>query len=128
MPVDPDVATITSRDLELARRALPPAQLKLATGRFDFHTNGEAKLLFLQIAERCKLQTQFDSEYDTPPLKIRFDIQDVDCREALHAAEAATSSFVVPLSSKLIFISNDTTVKRTNNEQTMSAVIPVATA
>jgi hypothetical protein len=126
---DPDLTTtVTSRELELARRALPPPQLNLPAGKFDFHVSGDAKAVFNQIAQRCGLQTQFDSDFDKSPLKVRFDITDVNCREALHDAEAATNSFVVPLSSKLIFVSQDTTTKRVDNEQTMSVIVPVPTA
>ncbi len=128
--VDPDPAFVgvTDRDAEKARRALPPPELKLPGGRFDFHINANPTDLFNQVAERCGLQTTFDSDYATLNQKVRFDIADVDCRDALYAAEAATSSFIVPLSSKLIFLSKDTTPKRQANEQTMSVVVPVPTA
>lgn len=124
---EPYYTSITAREAAQARQALPPAQLKLATGRFDFHLNTDAKDLFDKVAERCGLQTIFDSEYVSPPQKIRFDVDDVDCRQALHAAESATNSFVAPLSSKLILISKDTTQKRQANEQTMAVAIPVNT-
>ena len=124
----PEYTSIAAYEMAQAQQALPPAQLKLTSGRFDFHFSGEAKELFNQIAARCGLQTMFDSEYDQTPLKVRFDIDDTDCRDSLRAAEAATNSFVAPLSSKLILISKDTPAKRTSNEQTMSIVVPVSTA
>lgn len=126
---DPDLVNITTRELENARQIAGPAELKLVTGRFDFHFTGTAVDLFNQVATRCGLQTVYDSEYQTgTPPKIRFDIDDVDCRDALRAAEAATSSFVAPLSSKLILISKDTVPKRQANEQTMSVVVSIPTA
>ncbi len=79
---EPEFSSISAREAANARQMLPPAQLKLTTGRFDFHLNVESKEIFNQIADRCGLQTVFDSEYATTP-KIRFDINDVDCREAL---------------------------------------------
>ncbi len=134
LPVSPepdpqfDLSTVTDFELLKARRALPPAEVKLPNGRFDFHLNGDAKDVFTQVGERCRLQVQFDGDYSQTPQKVRFDLIDSDCREALHAAESATASFVVPLSSKLIFVSKDTAAKRLDNEQTMSVVLPIPTA
>ena len=125
---DPNLTSISAHELESARQMLPPAELKLATGRYDFHFHGTTVDLFNQVAARCGLQTVFDSEYQQTPVQVRFDIDDVDCREAIHAAEAASASFVAPLSSKLILVSKDSTMKRQANEQTMSVVIPVPTA
>jgi len=125
---EPQYTSIAAYELAHARQALPPAQLKLAGGRFDFHVSGDAKELFNQIAARCGIQTIFDSEYDQALVRVRFDLDDADCRDTLRAAEAATNSFVAPLSGKLILVSKDSPVKRTANEQTMSVVIPVATA
>jgi general secretion pathway protein D len=125
--VEPDFVSISAREASIAQQMLPPAQLKLPIGHFDFHLNADSKEVFDQIAERCGLQTQFDSEYTATP-KIRLDIADVDCRQALRGAESATSSFIAPLSSKLIFISKDTPQKRQANEQTMGVVIPIPTA
>jgi Flp pilus assembly secretin CpaC len=126
---DPDFINITTREIDKARQLQPPAQLKLATGRFDFHFSGSPTDLFNQVAERCGVQAVYDSEYATTATpKVRFDIEDVDCRSALQATEAATNSFVAPLSSKLMLVSKDSVTKRQANEQTMSVVIPVPTA
>ncbi len=49
---------------------------------------------------------------------------DADYRDALRALEAATDSFLVPISQRLIFVANDTTQKRTEFERTAAVVIP----
>jgi type II secretory pathway component GspD/PulD (secretin) len=125
---DFEYTNLSARELAKARQMLPPPTVKLTSGQFDFHFSGSSNDLFNTVAQRCGLQTVFDSDYNQLPQKVRFDIDDVDCRTALRAVEAATSSFVVPLSSKLILISKDSTVKRTANEQTMSIVFPIPTA
>jgi general secretion pathway protein D len=122
-----DLDNISTVELRKVRQMLPPPEVKLPTGHFDFHFSGTATEVFDKVAERCGLQTSYDSEW-TATQKLRFDIEDVDCREALRATEAATNAFIVTLSSKLIFISKDTTQKRQTNEATMSVVIPVPTA
>ena len=125
---EPAFSNISAAEIARARQILPPPELQLPGGRFDFHVNLDPKELFNQVAKRCGLQTVFDSDYTSSPPRIRFDIEDVDCREALRASESATSSFIVPISSKLILVSKDTPPKRAANEQTMSAVIPLPTA
>jgi type II secretory pathway component GspD/PulD (secretin) len=127
-PKPEDFSSITAFELSKARQAQPPAQLKLPSGRFDMHLSGEPKAIFDQVAQRCGLQTSFDGDYTQAPQRVRFDVTDATCAEILRETEAATGSFIVPLSSKLIFISKDTPAKRIDNEQTMSAVIPVPTA
>ncbi len=54
--------------------------------------------------------------------QLRFRISGVDYREALHDLEAITSSFVVPLSSSLFMVAQDTPQKRNDLEQTMLGV------
>lgn len=127
-PKQEDFSSITAFDLAKARQARPPAQLKLSSGRFDMHLSGEPKAIFAEVAQRCGLQTSFDGDYAQTPQRVRFDVTDATCAEILRETEAATGSFIVPLSSKLMFVSKDTPAKRIDNEQTMSAVIPVPTA
>jgi general secretion pathway protein D len=125
---EPQYDSISAWELASARKALSPPELKFPATTFDFHFAGDAKDLFNQIGAKCGLQAIFDSEYDQTPLKVRFDINDVDCRGALHSAELATNSFIATLSTKLILISKDTVAKRSANEQTMSVVVPIPSA
>ncbi|HEY3840675.1 MAG TPA: hypothetical protein VGL72_29085 [Bryobacteraceae bacterium] len=122
-----DLDNISTIELQRVQQMQPPPQVKLPTGHFDFHFRGTATEIFDKVADRCGLQTGYDSEWSAA-VRLRFDIDDVSCRDALRAAEAATNAFIVPLSSKLIFISKDTTQKRQANEATMSVVIPLPTA
>ncbi len=60
--------------------------------------------------------------------QIRFRLSGVDYREALHDLEAATGSFVVPITSRLLIVARDTPQKRTDLEQTISISIPIPQA
>jgi hypothetical protein len=115
---------ITERDLDEARQPLPPAELDAAPDRKDLDLRGDAKALFDEFARAYKLQVVYDSAYQAGQT-IRFRLSDAGYREALRALQAATNSFVVPVSTRLLFVANDTPQKRTEFERTASAVIPI---
>jgi Flp pilus assembly secretin CpaC len=131
-PLEPPAAdafdSITARELASARVLRSPATLDAAAGKKDFDLNGPARRLFDQVAESFGLQTVYDGDYPPAGTAVRFRITGADYREALHDLEAATNSFVVPLSSKLIMVAQDTVQKRTDLEQTMAISIPVPKA
>ncbi|MCU1262728.1 MAG: type and secretion system protein [Bryobacterales bacterium] len=105
----------------------PPPELNAKPGRFNLDLHGDYKGLFQQVAQLYGLDTIFDSDYDQGRL-IRFRLDNVDYREALHGLEAATGSFVTPISSKLFMVAKDTPQKRTDLEQTITVSIPIPQA
>ena len=115
--------TISEQDLNEARRPLPPVLLKAAAGRQDYDLTGDSKELWEQLAAALHLMVLFDTQYQ-PTRPVRFQVADVDYRDALRELEAATNSFLVPVSERLIFVANDTPVKRTEFERTVAVVIP----
>ena len=90
-PSPPPLPIATSDDLREARKLLPPVELQAQSGRQDFDLNGDAKTLFDKVA-------------------------DADYRDALHGLEAATNSFLVPLSKRVFLVVRDTPQKRTERE------------
>ena len=115
--------SISDQDLEQARKPLPPTSLKATSGRPDFDLKGDSKSLWEQIAAAFHLTVVFDSAYQPVPA-IRFQLTSADYRDALRALEAATNSFLTPVSERLIFVANDTPAKRTEFERTAAVVIP----
>jgi hypothetical protein len=65
----------------------------------------------------------FDADYK-PTRAFRFELAGADYRDALHALQAATDSFLVPISQRLIFVANDSTQKRTEFERTAAIAVP----
>ena len=118
--------SITAAELARARQMRGPATLKATPGKQDFDLTGDAKTLFDQVAQRFGLQTVYDGDFPVGGRQLRFRISGVDYREALHDLEAMTSAFVVPVSSSLIIVAQDTPQKRNDLEQTMlvSVAIP----
>jgi len=115
--------SISPEDLDRARKPLPPAEMKAAPGKQDFDLRGDSKTLWEQVAKAYNLNVIFDTQYQ-PGRPIRFQIAEADYRDALRLLEAATDSFLVPVSQRLIFVANDTTQKRNDFESTAAVVIP----
>lgn len=114
---------ITDEDLEKTRRLLPPTKLNAEPGRRDYDLQGDSKALWEQTAALLHLKVLFDADYK-PTKSIHFQLTDSDYREALNALQAATDSFLVPISPRLIFIANDTDQKRKQFEPTVAVAIP----
>src|SRR6185503_13180112 len=96
-------------------------------GHKDFDLRADSKSLWEQVARAFGLEVVFDGDYQagTP---IRFQITQSDYRDALHALEAATGSFIVPVSPRLLLVVKDTEQKRREVEPTMLVSIPVPQA
>ncbi len=120
--------SITAREFALARQPQAPPALKARAGTQDFDVTGTARTLFDQVAQRFGLDTVYDGDYPATGRQIRFRISGIDYREALHDLEAMTSSLVVPLSSRLFIVAQDTPQKRNDLEQTIAISIPVPAA
>jgi general secretion pathway protein D len=124
---DETLEVATALDLAEARKPLPPTQLKAQAGRKDFDVKGDAKVLFQAAAHAFGLDCVFDGDYQAGKT-IRFRIDQADYREALHALEAATGSFLVPISERLFLVVKDTPQKRKEEEPYVAVIIPVPEA
>ncbi len=119
----------TQQDRIDARKPLPPSELDADAAPRDFDLRGDSQQLFQAVAKAFGLDCVFDGDYRPVP-PFHFEITGVSYREALHALEAATASFIVPLSSKLFLVSRDTPQKRNQLEPTtvVTVHIPEATS
>jgi len=107
----------TAEELAEARKLLPPTQLAAQTGVRDLDFSGDYKALFQQVAHAYGLDCIFDSDYQSAGT-LRFRLKSVEYRDALHGLEAATGSFIVPISDTLFLVAKDTPQKRTEVEPT----------
>jgi general secretion pathway protein D len=115
--------TITAEDLNEARKPLPPAQLQVEPGTRDYDLHGDSQALWEQVAADLHLKVLFDADYK-PTRAFHFELANADYRDTLRALQAATDSFLVPISPRLIFVANDSTQKRTQFERTAAVVVP----
>jgi hypothetical protein len=105
----------TNDDRREARKLLPPMELQAQSGRQDFDLHGDAKALFDKVAKSFGLDCLFDDDFQPGP-SFRFQLAGADYRDALHGLEAATGSFLVPLSKRVFLVVKDTPQKRTERE------------
>jgi Flp pilus assembly secretin CpaC len=115
---------ITDQDTADAARMAGPVHLQAQSGTQDFHIKAAPKSIWEQVAGKLGLVAIFDRDYPTQQ-PLRFDVDEADYRLALHALEAATNSFVVPISPRVILVAQDTTQKRTELESNEAAMIPI---
>jgi len=116
--------SLTAKEFDEARKPLPPTELKAQPGRKDIDIKGDSKTLFEQVARAYGLDTVFDSDYQPTP-SITFRMQEADYREALHALETATGSFIVPLGERLFLVVKDTPPKRAEMEPSVTVLVPI---
>ena len=117
-PFDPP----TDQDRVDARRPLPPSALTAQPGARDFDLKGDSKKLFEEVAHAFGLDCVFDNDYQ-PVASFHFELIGVDYREALHGLEAATGSFIVPLSARIFMVVKDTPQKRAEREPNVAVAV-----
>ncbi len=123
-PGSPPSAAITSAELAEARRPLPPLELIASGRRCSFDIRGDGRQLFQQVAREFGLEAVFPPDYQPGP-PIRFRLDDAGYREALHALESATRTFVIPVRDKTFLVANDTPQNRAELEPNASITVPV---
>lgn len=121
-PKAPDTAELVQVPDEAVMNE--PTHVQASPGTADFHLKAAPKAIWEQVASKFGLLAIFDRDYpnDAP---IRVDLAGVDYRDALHALENATNSFIVPLSARVILIAQDTTQKRVDLESNEAVMVPI---
>ncbi|MDE3195981.1 MAG: hypothetical protein KGN84_06540 [Acidobacteriota bacterium] len=120
--------SLTEKEMAEARPLSDVPHLAAKSGQRSFDLNAAPRVLFERVADAFGLQTVYDGDYPQAGPSIRFRLSEVDYREAIHDLEAATNSFVVPLSSKLFMVAQDTPTKRNDLERTMAISVPIPPA
>ena len=115
---------IEEKELAELRRMKPPPQLAASPDVKTLDLKGDAKALFSQAATAFGLGVAFDPEYEAGPSRS-LHLDNVTYRDALHAVEAATGSFVFPIGQRLVMVAKDTPPKRVALEPTIAVTIPI---
>ena len=127
-PEPPDPAELppppTPQELAEARKPLPPTRLDARPGRQDFNLRANAKTLFQTVGRAFGLDCVFDGDYQATQI-IHFEMDQANYREALHALEAVTGSFLVPISGRLFLVVKDTPQKRREEEPYAAVIVPI---
>ena len=105
--------------------AEPPPVLEPAPGKRSFDLKETAQALFEKVAGAYGIQVALDAGYTPVPATVTFRIADATAAEALRALEAATDSFLVPLSAHSIMVARDNPQKRTELMPVMALAAPI---
>ena len=112
----------TVKELADARKPQSPVEMKATAGQKDFDLTGDSRILFQRISQAFGLDCVFDTDYQAGR-SIRFRMESVDYREALHGLELATGSFIIPLTSKVFMVAKDSPEKRRDLEPWISVAL-----
>jgi general secretion pathway protein D len=117
----------TPEDKRDARRMLPPTELHARPGLQSFNLTGDLKQIYPKVAQAYGLDCVFDDPLEAGK-SFRFQIAESDYRDALHALEAATSTFLVPISDKMFMVVKDSPQTRLEREPTAAVEVRVPEA
>lgn len=117
----------TLQDRADALKKLPPDRVAVDPDTTDIDLHGDSKELWTGMAKKFGLDCVFDADYQPLP-PMNFKLKDVDYRVAMRGLEAATGTFLIPLSSKLFLVAKDTPQKRNELEPRASISIPLPTS
>ncbi|HZL55592.1 MAG TPA: hypothetical protein VFC21_00835, partial [Bryobacteraceae bacterium] len=120
--------SLTEKEMSEARELTDIPTLNAKPGPRSFDLTGEPRALFDQMAQAFGLETVYDGDYPRTAPAVRFHVSGADYRQAIHDAEVATGSFVIPLSSRLFMVAQDTPAKRNDLERTIAISVPVPQA
>jgi Bacterial type II and III secretion system protein/FG-GAP-like repeat len=109
------------------RVPLPAPELNAKPGAQDFDLQGDGRKLFQDVARAFGLDCVFSDDF-TPGRSIHLRLQEVDYRQALHALEAATGSFVVAVSSRVFLVAKETPQNRQALEPMVNMTVEVPQA
>jgi len=108
--------------------ALPPMRLQVPEDvrnrPHDFELAGSTRRIWEEVAKSYGFAVVFDGDYQ-PIENIRFRMRGARFTEAMTALEAATASFLVPVSENLGLVARETPQKRQELEQQMAIAVPL---
>lgn len=116
--------SVSDEEYAQAKRMNPPPKLQPSSGAHSFDLKGDTKTIVESVLKSFGIETIFDTDYQ-PLQGIRFRMPDVGFEEALDSLQAATASFVVPVSEKMVMVARDTTQKRQELEHTLAVAVPL---
>jgi general secretion pathway protein D len=119
------VEGLSPGEVIVGRLALPPARLQGSPERRSFDLRGTSRLVLEQVAAAYGIQLQFEDGYQGPTAAFTFRMNDLTMREAFHALETITNSFLVPVNPKVAMVYQDTAQKRNDSAPLITAEVPI---
>jgi type II secretory pathway component HofQ len=119
-----EAPSVPVRDIEDTRTLGPPPRLEPRHSEQSFELKGDSKSLVEAVLRAFGIEVIFDADFQPiPNLRLRLDRVGFD--EAVTALEAATATFLVPVSEKIVLAARDTAQKRQELEHTVAVAVPL---
>lgn len=122
---DAITGSFTREDLDALERMKPAPRLKPSTAPQSFELRLPTRDLYEEVAKRFGYQVIFDKDFNPSSTPIRFAVTDADYRNALHALEAATATFIVPISETAMLVAQDSQQKRAELEHSEAVAVQI---
>jgi general secretion pathway protein D len=90
-------------------------RLEPTPGRRTFHVRADGQSLLRQVLSAYGIAPSFDSSVSSQP--VRFDVEDVDFRQAEQSLQLETNTFFVPLDPHRVLVAKDTRANRQEYER-----------
>jgi general secretion pathway protein D len=113
-----DVAGLESEPLktdDITSTIADAIQLEPTPGKHSFHIRADGQSLLRQVLSAYGIAPSFDSSVPSQP--VRFDVDDVDFRQAEQLLRLQTDTFFVPLDPHRVLIAKDTRANRQEYER-----------
>ena len=117
--------SMTEREMAQARALKDVPMLRGTPGQQGFDLTDGSRKLFDKVTSAFGLEVVYDGDYPQNDPPIHFKVDPSNYRQALEYLQAATSSFIIPLSPRVMMVAKDTQQKRTELEQTIAVSIPL---
>lgn len=122
--VDP-FDNLTEREMSQARTLREITTLRGQSGAQSFDLTGSSRELFDKVTTAYGLEVVYDGDYPKTDAPIHYKVDPSTFRQALEYLQVATSSFIIPVSPRVMIVAKDTQQKRTELEQTISVSVPL---
>lgn len=123
--IDPSIVQrLSDAELAEAARLLPPPTLALREGRRTVELRGAVRTVWEKLLTDCGVGSIFDGDFASTQA-VSLAIGQATCKEAIHALETVSRTFLVPVAGSLALIAEDRQEKRRDQERMVAVTIPL---
>ncbi len=116
---------LTEREMAQTRELKDIPALRGQSGVQSFDLTGTSRELFDKLTTAYGLEVVYDGDYPKTDAPIHYKVDPSTFHQALEYLQVATSSFIIPLSPRVMMVAKDTQQKRTELEQTITVSVPL---
>lgn len=126
---EPVVIEEPEEDPHDVRNLREPVDLKPERVVTDIYFKGTLREAYQHLAERFGLRTLFDDDFQgRGDREVKFELTDTDFPDAIVALDDVAQAFIVPISSRMFLVAEDTQAKRGELDPVAAATVEIPEA